>query len=113
MAGVISYKASKVGLNLKMIPNTYIFIHFWPFSENQISVSTIEETKTYIMNKNPLTLYVTTASTYKTQTLNETITFVTKNFENRKKSERDIWLFGLDNSEGWDLFKTRNMLEVF
>ena len=69
----------------------------------------MEETKTDIMNKNPLTLYVTTASTYKTQTLNETIAFVTKNFEKRKKSERDIWLFGLENSEEWDLLKTRNM----
>ena len=65
------------------------------------------------MNKNPLTLYVTTASTYKTQTLNETITFVTKNFENRKKSERDIWLFGLDITEEWDdMFTTRKMFEV-
>ena len=67
-----------------------------------------------MINKNSQTLYVTTASTYKTQTLNETITFVTKNFENRKKSERDIWLFGLDITEEWDdMFTTRKMLEVF
>ena len=66
------------------------------------------------MNKNPLTLYVTTASTYKTQTLNETVTFVTKNFENRKKSERDIWLFGLDITEEWDdMLTTRKMFEIF
>ena len=62
------------------------------------------------MNKNPLTLYVTTASTYKTQTLNETIAFVSKNFEKRKKSERDIWLFGVDIAEERDnMFTTRNM----
>ena len=66
------------------------------------------------MNKNPLTLYVTTASTYKTQTLNETITFVTKNFEKREKSERDIWLLGLDITEEWnDMFTTSKMLDAF
>ena len=66
------------------------------------------------MNKNPLTLYVTTASTCKTQSLNKTITFVTKNFEKREKSERDIWLFGLDITEEWDdMFTTSKMLDVF
>ena len=65
------------------------------------------------MHKNPRTLYVTTASIYKTYSSNETIKFLTQNFENRKKSERDIWLFGLDNSEEWDLSKMRNMLDVF
>ena len=66
------------------------------------------------MNKDPLTLYVTTASNYKTQSLNETITFVTKNFEKREKSERDIWLFGLDITEEWDdMFTASKMLDVF
>ena len=74
----------------------------------------MEETKTDSMIKNPLTLYVTTASTYKTQTLNETIAFVTKNFEKRKKSEKDIWLFGLEITEEWDdMLTTRKMLDVF
>ena len=63
-----------------------------------------------MINKNSQTLYVTTASTYKTQSLNETITFVTKNFEKRKKSERDIWLFGVDIAEERDnMFTTRNI----
>lgn len=63
-----------------------------------------------MINKNSQTLYVTTASTYKTQSLNETITFVTKNFEKRKKSERDVWLFGVDIAEERDnMFTTRNM----
>ena len=65
------------------------------------------------MHKNPRTLYVTTASIYKTHSSNETIKFLTQNFENRKKSDRDIWLFGLDNSEEWDLLKTRNMLDAY
>ena len=63
-----------------------------------------------MINKNSQTLYVTTASTYKTQSLNETITFVTNNFEKRKKSERDVWLFGVDIAEERDnMFTTRNM----
>ena len=66
------------------------------------------------MNKNSQTLYVTTASTYKTQSLNETMTFVTKNFEKRKKSERDIWLFGIDIAEERDnMFTTSKMLAIF
>ena len=73
-------------------------------------MSTREETETNMINKNSQTLYVTTASTYKTQSLNETITFVTKNFEKRKKSERDVWLFGVDIAEERDnMFTTRNM----
>ena len=66
------------------------------------------------MNKNPQTLYVTTASIYETQSLNETMTFVTKNFEKRKKSERDIWLFGVDITEEWDdMITTKKLLDVF
>ena len=66
------------------------------------------------MNKNSQTLYVTTASTYKTQSLNKTIAFVTQNFEKRKKSERDIWLFGIDIAEERDnMFTTSKMLAIF
>ena len=66
-----------------------------------------------MINKNSQTLYVTTASTYKTQSLNETITFVTKNFGKRKKSERDVWLFGVDIAEERDnMFTTRNMYKI-
>ena len=55
-----------------------------------------------------MTLHVTTASFYKTHSSNETLKFLAQKFHDRKKSDRDIWLFGLEVSME-DMLETRNM----
>ena len=60
------------------------------------------------MSRNPKILYVTAASTYKTNALNDTMKFLTQNFVNREKSDKNIWLFGLDISVH-DMLETKNM----
>ena len=62
------------------------------------------------MSRSPNILYVTTASTYNTHSSNDTIQFLTQKFVNRKKSDKEIWLFGLDVSVQ-DMLKTKSMYE--
>ena len=78
------------------------------FSETGISVSAVDEIRIDNMSRNSKILYVTTASTYKTHAINDTMKFLTQNFINREKSDEDIWLFGLDISVH-DILETKNM----
>ena len=80
------------------------------FSQTGISVSAVEERRIANMSRNSKMLHVTTASAYKTHTSNETINFLTKNFVIREKSDKEIWLFGLDISVQ-DMLATKNMYE--
>ena len=68
------------------------------FSERGISVSAMDEKRMSRMNKNPKILHVTAASSYKSYSSNDSMRFLTQNFCTRKKSDKDIWLFGLDTS---------------
>ena len=43
-------------------------------------------------------LYVTTASSYHSATLNNTLQFLHNNFQKRGNSDKDVWLIGLDIS---------------
>ena len=53
-------------------------------------------------------LHVTTASCYKTHSSNETKKFLAQKFQDRKKSDRDIWLFGQEVPVE-DMLETSNM----
>ena len=60
----------------------------------------MEEKKIQKNNRreSPRILQVLAASSYKTHSLNETMKFLTQNFVNRKRSDRHIWLVGLEIS---------------
>ena len=65
------------------------------FSEQEIYVGTIEETRIDGIKDHPKILHVTTASSYNTSSSKETIKFMTNIFAKRGTSNRDVWLFGL------------------
>ena len=48
-------------------------------------------------------LYVTTASSYHSATLNNTLQFLQNNFQKRGNSDKDVWLIGLDISVDTDV----------
>ena len=48
-------------------------------------------------------LYVTTASSYHSATLNNTLQFLQNNFQKRGNSDKDVWLVGLDISVDTDV----------
>ena len=95
MAGFTSREAFKVSRKQCIISMTGIH---GIFSERGISVSAMDEKRLSSKNKNPKILHVTAASSYKSNSSNDTMKFLTQNFCNRKKSDKDIWLFGLDIS---------------
>lgn len=64
------------------------------------------------MSENPKILQVLAASSYKTHSLVETMKFLTQIFDNRKKSDRHIWLFGLEISVQ-DMSETKNVYVYF
>ena len=80
------------------------------FSEARISVSAIDENRRGNMSRNPKMLYVTTASSYKTPSSNGSMKFLTENFTNKKKSDKEIWLFGLDISVK-DMLETKHVYD--
>ena len=101
MAGFVSDEASKVGMKQCMLwiqtTNTVPICVLCIFSEVGISVIAMDGKEDNV-NRNPKILHVTAASSYKTNSSKETIKFLTNTFVNRKRSDRDIWLFGLDFS---------------
>ena len=107
MAGFISHEAFKVSHKQCIISMTGIH---GIFSERGISVSAMDEKRMGSMNKNPKILHVTAASSYKSHSSNDSMKFLTQNFCNRKKSDKDIWLFGLDTSVQ-DMKAIKNMYE--
>ena len=107
MAGFVSHEAFEV----VYVTNSTLFLYRYVyiiFRETGISVSAVDKKKIDNMSRNPKILYVTTASTYKTHALNDTMKFMTQNFVNRLKSDKEIWLFGLDTSVH-DMLETKNM----
>ena len=60
------------------------------------------------MSRNSKTLYVTTSSFYKTHSSNETMRNLAQTFADRKMSDKDIWLLGLEVSVQ-DNLETNNM----
>ena len=71
----------------------------------------MEENRRENIIRNPSILHVTTASAYETPTSNGTMKFLSQNFLNRKKSDREIWLFGLDIS-AQDMLETKTTYEL-
>ena len=57
---------------------------------------------TYFQRRSEI-LYVTTASSYKSATLNNTLQFLEDNFQTRGNSDKDFWLIGLDISDETDV----------
>ena len=97
--------------HLRYVTSSTLYLYWYLyiiFSETGISVSAVDEKRIGNMSKNPKILYVTAASTYKTNALNDTMKFLTQNFVNREKSDKNIWLFGLDISVH-DMLETKNM----
>ena len=96
MACLICHKAFKVGY--KQCKSCIFVKLLIIFSKNGIFVSAIEEKMIDTVARNPKILHTTTASSYSTPPSNGTIRFLNQNFVNRLKSDKDVWLFGLDIS---------------
>ena len=111
------YQVLSVMKHLRRVSNSIFhkyFIHlpicvFYIFSEAGISVIAMYG-KMDKMNRNPKMLHVTAASPLETNSSGEAMKLLTKSFIDRKRSDRDIWLFGLDFPIQ-DKFKTENVYE--
>ena len=90
------------------INNLHYKRSFITLSKLGITVGAVEEKKLdRHFERNPKILYVTAASGYNTKDLNESMEFFSEKFRQRKNTDKDNWLFGIDISVNQK--ETRNL----
>ena len=88
------FRYRKIGIYIHRYVGPLIY-----FSKLGIPVSAMEEKKLDENFKtNPTILHVTAASDYKMEESNDTMKVISEMFRKRKNEDKDIWLFGIDNS---------------